>query len=148
MESRVKATVALLCVACLSAGSAVGKTYKCKNAEGNTEFSDTACDAVARQELKEHVDHANARLDQDAIKNCLSYLKSSRRFADPDSVKITGSRFAWVAVKGVGPRRMLHLEVLGKNQYGVYAGATAVQCLLMGDGRTVSTYPYELLDKE
>lgn len=148
MGSMVKTTVALLTLCCLYADPAFCKTYKCKDAEGNTIFSDTVCNAVAREELNLHADKASATLDEDAIKNCLAYLKTSQQFPDPDSVKIADSRFAWVAVKGVGSRRMLHLDVLSKNQYGVYAGAAAMQCLMMGDGRTVSTYPYELLDKE
>lgn len=148
MGNIVKTTAALLALCCLYAGPSFCKTYKCKDADGHTVFSDTACNAVAREELKSHVDQASATLDQDAIRNCLAYLKSSQQIPDPDSVKIAGSHFVWVAVKGVGSRRMLHLDVLSKNQYGVYAGATAMQCLLMGDGRTVSTYPYELLDTE
>lgn len=148
MGSTLKTAAALLALCYLYAGPAFSKTYQCQDADGNTEFSDTACNAVARKELNLHADKTTATLDQDAIKNCLAYLKSSQRFPDPDSVKIADSRFAWVAVKGVGSRRMLHLDVLSKNQYGVYAGATAMQCLMMGDGRTVSTYPYELLDNE
>ena len=148
MRSLMKTAVALLVLINLYAAPAFCKTYKCKDAEGNTVFSDTACNAVVREELKLHVEKENATLDQDAIKNCLAYLKNGQRFTDPDSVKIADAHFAWVAVKGVGSRRMLYLDVLSKNQFGVYTGATTMQCLMMGDGRTVSTYPYELLDKE
>ena len=144
----VKTAAAFLALTCLYAGPALCKTYKCKDAEGNTVFSDTACNAVVREELKMHADKTGDTLDQDAIKNCLVYLRSNQRVDDPDSIKLADSRFAWVAVKGVGSRRMLYVNVLSKNQYGVYAGASAMQCLMMGDGRTVSIYPYELLDKE
>jgi hypothetical protein len=148
MGNAIKSAAAFLALCCLYAGPADCKTYKCKDAEGITLFSDTACNAVPREELNPHADKATATLDQDAIKSCLAYLKSSQQFPDPDSVKVADSRSIWVAVKGVGSRRMLHLDVLSKNQYGVYAGATDMHCLMMGDGRTVSTYPYELLDKQ
>lgn len=144
----MKPTPAFLVLCCLYAAPVIGTSYKCKDADGHTVFSDTACNDVSREELKLHADQANATLDQDAIRNCLAHLKSTEQFADPDSLKVAASRFAWVAVKGVGSRRMLRLDVLSKNQYGVYSGPTAVQCLLMGDGRTVSAYPYELLDNE
>ncbi len=144
----MKITIALALLCCLYAGPALCKTYKCKDAEGLTVFSDTDCNAVAREELQLHEGPANDTLDKDAIKNCLAYLKSNQRLADPDSVRVVNSRFAWVAVKDVGSRRMLYLDVLSKNQWGVSAGAIPMQCLMMGDGRTVSHYPYELLDPD
>ncbi len=142
----MKTTIVLAVLCCLYAGSTFCKTYKCKDAEGQTVFSDTDCNAVAREELQLHEDQTNDTLDQDAIKNCLADLKSNQRFANPDSVRIASSRFAWVAVKDVGSRRMLYLNVIGKNQWGGNTGAMSIQCLMMGDGRTVSHYPYELLD--
>jgi len=66
---------------------------------------------------------------------------------EPESVNVGGHRFEWVAVKVVGSRRMVYLKVRSKNQYGIYTEAAEMKCQMIGDGRTVSTYPYELLDQ-
>ena len=128
-------------------GSALCKAYKCKDADGNTVFSDTACSTVAREEVVTHPGDSNIDPDKDAVRNCLAYLKSSQQILEPESIKVDGHRLEWVAVKDVGSRRMVYLKIRSKNQYGVYTEAMDMMCLMMGDGRTVSTYPYELLEQ-
>lgn len=123
------------------------KTYKCKDADGNTVFSDTACNTVAREVVVTHPGNPNIEPDKDAVQNCLAYLKGSQQIIEPESVKVDGHRFEWVAVKYVGSRRMIYLKIRSKNQYGVYTESAEMKCLMMGDGRTVSTYPYELLEQ-
>ena len=139
------ASILLIAVFLGYTSSAFCKTYKCKDADGNTVFSDTACNTVAREVVVTHTGNSSIDSDKNAIQNCLTYLKSSQQMIEPESVKIDGHRFEWVAVKDVGSRQMVYLKIRSKNQYGVYTEAAEMKCLMMGDGRTVSTYPYELI---
>ncbi len=141
------ASILLIAVFLGYTNPALCKTYKCKDADGNTVFSDTACNTVAREVVVTHPGNSSIAPDKDALQNCLTYLKRSQQMIEPESVKVDGHRFEWVAVKDVGSRRMVYLKIRSKNQYGVYTEAAEMKCLMMGDGRTVSTYPYELLEQ-
>ena len=129
----------------LMSGFSHGALYKCKNEKGEVIFSDTACKGE-RETLRKSKHPSKAAIDDRAVQGCLAHLRRTQPFADPDSVKVEGHSFKWVTVKDVGARRMLTLMVNSKNEYGAYAGARPVQCLMMGDGQTVNSRPYELLE--
>ena len=51
---------------------ALCKTYKCKDADGNTIFFDTACYTVAREVVVAHPGNSGIGPDKDAVQNCLT----------------------------------------------------------------------------
>ncbi len=131
----------------LLASHAVGKTYKCKDEEGNTVFSDSACSAVAREEVKDRSGPSDATIEKRAIKGCLSYWKQKKPYLNSSDVRIEGYRFQWVSVKKAGARRLLHLDVSTKERTNPDMEMRApqrLQCLMLGDGVSVNTYEYEL----
>ncbi len=60
---------------------AVSKTYMCKDDEGNTMFSDSACGTIEREEVKDMSGPSAAALEERAIQGCLAYLKRRPRWA-------------------------------------------------------------------
>lgn len=80
-----------------------------------------------------------------AVHNCFEYAKNAGIFDDPYSARLEHYEIKWVSVRDIGARQMVYMMINTKNSYGTYAGAEPVKCLLMGDGETVNTNPYQLL---
>ena len=144
--------------------------YKCKDSSGRVTYSDAPCSASGLQEsnpVKAQAAPAAASQSAEpsapaskeaytkdvpamqtsdaATKSCFSLVNTTAVYPDPSSSKLLASRKRWVAVKDVGARQMLTIEVTSKNVAGMYVGRQSYECLLMGDGATVNLKPYELL---
>ncbi len=141
-----KPTVILGALLLLSS-HAMGKTYKCKDEAGNTVFSDSACNTLAREVVKERAGPSDAALEKRAIDSCLAHWREKKPYLDRSGLRIEGYRFQWVTVKSAGARRMLHLDISTEGRSGPYRGVREqqrLQCLMLGDGVSVNTYEYEL----
>lgn len=147
--------------------SAKAAVYKCKTGSGAIVFSDTPCATDAIQVIKKNAppastssnnqpadktDSKSFTKDAPAIKTsdptvlaCLKHINTTKKFPDPDTTKLLSSSKKWVSVKDVGARQMVELQLTSKNENGMYVGSQRESCLMMGDGITVNTLPYELL---
>jgi hypothetical protein len=76
---------------------------------------------------------------------CFNYVNTTAVFPDPSTTKLLSSTRKWVAVKSVGGRQMVTIEVTSKNESGMYVGIKRFDCLMMGDNETVNKGEYELL---
>jgi hypothetical protein len=125
--------------------AASAKLYKCTDEDGAVTFSDTPCASTAEVVKGIYVAGTGDKNDDIAIENCVAFLGQGGRISDPEGVKVQSHRYEWVTVRDIGARRMLHLLVNVPNQYGAYDEPKPVQCLLMGDGLSVNTNDYELV---
>jgi len=141
-------SIIAMCTLLLLTSNAFGKTYKCKDAEGNIVFSDSACGTVEREEIKDRSGPSSATLEKRAIKGCLSHWKQKRPYLSNSDIRIEGYRFQWVTVKKAGARRMLYLDISIKDEsappFMDIRAPQQLQCLMLGDGVSVNTYEYEL----
>ena len=140
--------------------------YKCKDAAGKSTYSDTPCAAGNMAVVKPNNTQVKnsqsppsepAKKDvytkdipalesaDAASKSCFKHVNTTEHYPDPSSSKLLASRKKWVSVKVVGARQIVTIEVTSKNIGGMYVGKQPYDCLLMGDGQTVNTKPYELL---
>ena len=143
----MKKTILVASVLLLFSSHAFGKMYKCKDEEGNTLFSDSACGVVAREEIKDRSGPSDATLEKRAIKGCLSYWKQKKPYLSSSDVRIEGYQFQWVTVKKAGARKMLYLDISVADKSNLYMAMRMpekLQCLMLGDGVSVNTYGYEL----
>jgi len=72
MSNMRPASILLMAVFLGCTNSALCKTYKCKDADGNTVFSDTACNTVVREAVATHSGNSGIGPDKDAVQNCLT----------------------------------------------------------------------------
>lgn len=156
----------LLMVLCSFSSFTFAGLYKCKDANGNISFSDTSCKTETtvensslkfRSAVNNQADQVSSnsgaytkdlpamQAPDDASKSCLNYVNTTARYPDPSTTKLLTSEKKWVSVKDVGARQMVTISVTSKNEAGMYVGVHLHSCLLMGDGVTINTYPYELL---
>ncbi len=142
--------------------------YKCKDASGHVLYSDAPCAASALTEsnpkppavvtptapvatsapaVKEAYtkDVPILKSPDAATKSCFTFHNTTAVYPDPSTSKLLASRKKWVSVKDVGARQVVSIEVTSKNIAGMYVGKQSYDCLLMGDGVTVNTKPYDLL---
>ncbi len=143
----MKKTILIASVLLLYTSHTFGKMYKCKDEEGNTVFSDSACGTVAREEIKDRGGPSDTTIEKRAIAGCLSYWKQKKPYLSHRDMRIEGYRFQWVTVKKVGARRMLYLDISIKDESNPYMAMRTpekLQCLMLGDGVSVNTYGYEL----
>ena len=140
--------------------------YKCKDASGRSTYSDTPCPAGNMAVIKPNItqlknsqspssepakkevytkDIPALESADAASKSCFNHANTIANYPDPSSSKLLASHKKWVSVKDVGARQMVTIEVTSKNIGGMYVGKQSYDCLLMGDGQTVNTKPYELL---
>ena len=140
--------------------------YKCRDAAGKSTYSDTPCAAGNMAVVKPNNTQVKnsqsppsepAKKDvytkdipvleaaDAASKSCFKHVNTTEYYPDPSSSKLLASRKKWVSVKDVGARQMVTIEVTSKNIGAMYVGKQSYDCLLMGDGQTVNTKPYELL---
>jgi Domain of unknown function (DUF4124) len=140
--------------------------YKCKDASGRSTYSDTPCSVGSVAVVKpnnpqvtnvqpapsESLKKESYTKDIPALegadvasKSCFNHSNTTQHYPDPATSKLLASRKKWVSVKDVGARQMVTIEVTSKNIAGMYVGKQTYNCLLMGDGLTVNTKPYELL---
>ena len=140
--------------------------YKCKDAAGKSTYSDTPCAAGNMAVVKPNNTQVKnsqsppsepAKKDvytkdipalesaDAASKSCFKHVNTTEHYPDPSSSKLLASRKKWVSVKDIGARQIVTIEVTSKNIGGMYVGKQSYDCLLMGDGQTVNTKPYELL---
>ena len=140
--------------------------YKCKDASGSSTYSDTPCAAgnmavvkPNNTQLKNTQSPPSEPVKKDvytkdipaleaadaASKSCFKHSNTTEHYPDPSSSKLLASHKKWVSVKDVGARQIVTIEVTSKNIGGMYVGKQSYDCLLMGDGQTVNTKPYELL---
>lgn len=140
--------------------------YKCKNANGETSFSDHPCspgNSVAmtpglrlstsgKEPESKNPNRDAYTKDIPAMSSpdaatlaCFNYVNTTARFPDPSTTKLLSSTRKWVSVKSVGARQMLTIEVTSKNEGGMYVGTHSLDCLMMGDHTTINTGAYELL---
>ena len=80
----------------------------------------------------------------DATHACFNYVNMTQGFVAPETTKLVSNSKKIVAVRSVGARQMITVVVKSKNENGVYIPTTS-NCLMMGEGKTVNTRPYELL---
>jgi hypothetical protein len=156
----------LLVIIVATPDTAFAGLYKCRDADGEISFSDSACSNAEAEEIgfskskpnsnqqPEHNSSGNGVYTKDlspmqapdaATQSCFKYVNTTARFPDPTSTKLLSSTKKWVSVKGVGARQMVTISATSKNEGGMYVGIQLHNCLLMGDGLTINTYPYELL---
>ena len=140
--------------------------YKCKDAAGGSTYSDTPCAAgnmavvkPNNTQLKNSQSPPSEPAKKDvytkdipalesadaASKSCFKHVNTTEHYPDPSSSKLLASRKKWVSVKDIGARQIVTIEITSKNIGGMYVGKQSYDCLLMGDGQTVNTKPYELL---
>ena len=140
--------------------------YKCKDAAGKSTYSDTPCAAgnmavvkPNNTQLKNSQSPPSEPAKKDvytkdipalesadaASKSCFKHVNTTEHYPDPSSSKLLASRKKWVSVKDIGARQIVTIEITSKNIGGMYVGKQSYDCLLMGDGQTVNTKPYELL---
>ena len=140
--------------------------YKCKDAAGKSTYSDTPCPAgnmavvkPNNTQLKNSQSPPSEPAKKDvytkdipalesadaASKSCFKHVNTTEHYPDPSSSKLLASRKKWVSVKDIGARQIVTIEITSKNIGGMYVGKQSYDCLLMGDGQTVNTKPYELL---
>jgi len=142
---------------------AAAEVYKCKDAGGNTSFSDRPCAIGSSIESIPSKSPANVQAESAASKDvytkdipamkapdaatlaCFDSVNTNQYYPDPSTTKLLSSSKKIVAVKNVGARQLLTIETTSKNQAGMYVGKQLHKCLLMGDGVTINTRPYELL---
>lgn len=157
--------VSLLLLSVLS-NMAVAGSYRCQDANGYFVYSDKPCsgDAGAGSVQEQTRPDTEARSVQNAsgrdtyTKNlqpmrspdaatqaCFSYTNTTARFPDPSTTRLLSSSKKWVSVRNVGARQMVDIAVTSMNAAGMYVGVQSYSCLLMGDGVTVNSSPYELL---
>jgi Domain of unknown function (DUF4124) len=150
--------------------NAMAGMYKCKDETTHrVTYSDTPCASTKVKEVTKPVegrvaqpviDEPKSELPQKqsytkdlpemkspdaASKACFKIVNTTEIYPDPASSKLLSSSKKWVSVKDVGARQMVTIVVTSKNGAGMYAGKQSYECLLMGDGQTVNTNPYELL---
>ncbi|WP_221800487.1 DUF4124 domain-containing protein [Oceanobacter mangrovi] len=70
-------------------------------------------------------------------RSCLQHVLDTHSFKDPDSVRIEGVKYAWLA-NGSLPRYAILLDVNAKNSWGAYVGAEQYRCYLSEDGQRLS----------
>ena len=153
---------------------AMAAFYKCKDSSGHVTYSDAPCSASGLQEGNPAKAQAAAvaapagannsaepsapasreaytkdmpalQAPDAASKSCFSYHNTTQNYPDPSTSRLLASRKKWVSVKDVGARQMMTIVVTSKNIEGMYVGKQSYDCLLMGDGATVNSKPYELL---
>lgn len=133
-------------VLAIFAASANAAAYKCKNAEGQTTFSDKPCGAEAQKMVIVGAGKGiPAQPDINLINACVAHLKSKKSYADPGSVQAEVRNIRWVAVKDVGALELLEVSVSSKNEEGVYAGAGIERCLVNPGRASIFKGSYELL---
>ena len=129
----------------IMAPAAFGGLFKCTDKDGAVTFSDVPCASGAEEVKGIFVSDTGSKNDDTAIENCINFLNRNGQISDPEGVKVQSHDYEWVTVKNIGARRMLHLMVNVRNQYGAYDGPERMQCLMMGDGQTVNSNPFELV---
>ncbi len=141
-------TILLTCIILLIASNSEAKSYKCKDSDGNTVFSDTACSTVERTAVKDYSGPSGAAIEKKSVDACLSYWKNSKPYLSNSDTRIEGHQINMVNVKEIGPRKMIHITVssIEVNDPSKNGGRTSQQlsCLMLGDGVTVNTMGYEL----
>jgi len=143
----MKRLIIIASISLLLTSHAFGKTYKCKDAEGNTVFSDSACGTVEREVVKDRSGPSDATIEKRAINGCLSHWKQKRPYLSNSDARIEGYRFQWVTVKKAGARKMLHLDISTKEESSPFMDIRRpqqLQCLMLGDGVSVNAFEYEL----
>lgn len=125
--------------------AASAKLFKCTDDDGIVVFSDIPCESGAEEVKGVFVANTGSKNDDIAVENCVDFLNRNGRITDSEGVKVQSHSYEWVTVKDIGARRMLHLMVNVRNEYGAYDGAESMQCLLMGDGLTVNSHKFELV---
>jgi len=154
----------LLLISILPA-SAFAQVYKCKDSIGKTSFSDKPCagdssseaistirsqssaqpeSALASKEVYTK-ELAEIKAPDGATQACFNFVNTTEHYPDPSTTKLLSSNKKIVAVKNVGARQLLTIETTSKNPAGMYVGKQVHKCLMMGDGLTINTKPYELL---
>jgi Domain of unknown function (DUF4124) len=160
----IKTLIMLIMV--LMPSIAAAGVYQCKDASGRSTYSDAPCRAgnVAvvkpnNTQIKNSLSPSSEPVKNDvytkdmpalesadaASKSCFKHSNTTANYPDPSTSKLLASRKKWVSVKDVGARQIVTVEVTSKNIAGMYVGKQSYDCLLMGDGLTVNTKPYELL---
>jgi len=119
--------------------------FKCTDDDGAVTFSDVPCASGAEEVKGIFASDTGSKNDDFAIENCVNFLNRNGQISDPEGVKVQSHEYEWVTVKNIGARRMLRLMVNVRNQYGAYDGPEPMQCLMMGDGRTVNSHSFELV---
>jgi hypothetical protein len=156
----------LLLLLSVISNMAVAGSYRCQDANGYYAYSDKPCAGevgtdTARDPLQGDTDSRTAQSSSGreaytkdrqpmqspdvATQACFSYTNTTARFPDPSTTKLLTSSKKWVAVRRVGARQMVSIGVTSMNEAGMYVGVQTYNCLLMGDGLTVNTSPYELM---
>lgn len=153
----------LLFVSTTLSSHAIANIYKCKDASGNTSFSDRPCATGSIAESKSvnsspgaQAEHSNTKeaytkdlpvlqSTDAAIQACFKHVNTTEHFPDPATTRLLSGNKKWVSVKNVGARQMVNIEITSKNEAGLYVGKSTLNCLMMGDGVTVNMRPYELL---
>jgi hypothetical protein len=148
------------------ANQAFAGAYRCQDANGYFAYSDKPCageggDDTARDQSQADIGSRTVqnssgteaypknrepmRSPDAATQACFSFTNTTARFPDPSTTKLLTSSKKWVAVRRVGARQMVSIGVTSMNEAGMYVGVQTYNCLLMGDGLTVNTSPYELM---
>jgi hypothetical protein len=115
-----------------------GAAYKCKDANGKTVYSDTACSGQNAESI--HVQKSAPPPSQsEVVQKCfdLQMTLNGHLYKDPTSAHLEGSYVNWVSVEGVGARQLITVLINAKNSYGAYAGSKPSECLWMPDGRVL-----------
>jgi len=143
---------------------ASAQVYQCKDSSGKTSFSDKPCPTGSSSELMQTArsqtstppdsvttkeiytkDLPAMKSTDAATQACFDSVNTNQYYPDPSTTKLLSSSRKIVAVKNVGARQLLTIETTSKNMAGMYVGKQVHKCLLMGDGVTINTRPYELL---
>lgn len=149
----------------LTANAVSAEIYKCRDGAGKMTFSDVPCAAGSRQAQTGHPattgaqprdagnpakpvytkDIPSIKAPDEATQACFDHVNTTQNFPDPSTTRILSTSRKWVSVRNVGARQMVQVEITSKNENGMYVGTRRESCLMMGDGKTVNTKPYELL---
>lgn len=126
----MKRILLLALVAC-SANAAI---YKCE-VDGVTTYSQTPCADDAETVTVNVTGRSAAVSKEDVVQQCFNYIKRTKSWKDPESLRLDGYYTKWESDKS-GARNVMMITVYAKNSFGAYDGANYERCFLnhSGDG--------------
>lgn len=125
--------ILLLALFACSANAAI---YKCE-VDGLTTYSQVPCAEDAETVTVNVVGRSAAVSTVDVVQQCFNYIKNSKSWKDPESLRLDGYFTRWESDKS-GARNIMMIKIYAKNSYGGYDGANYERCFLNHSGDALS----------
>lgn len=129
----------------LASNTAQCRVSKCKDENGKSIYSETACSGKESEVVK--LEKVPPPPDKnEATQRCYKLHETFLRYTykDPESIRLERSSVEWVSVVGLGARQKITVMINGKNSYGAYEGSKPFSCLWMPDGRVLNVSGFEI----